>query len=336
MKLRHAIVAAICGGVLVFAAAPGAQAHVARNTSDNAVPAFGNVFMIIGENTTFSQVTKNTAPYVINTLEPKSAHLTTYFAVTHNSLANYVGLMSGQYTHCEQVDKQPIDCHQGVDNLFKELDKAGISWTEWNESMPQPCDLNNTGSDRDLNKYRVKHVPTLYFGSVEGAGHKWSATDLSNECLHRVIPAGTTGPNDTSKLDAALASGDMSRFNLIIPNMCEDSHDACQPRGKGDGRVRAFDQFLQREVQKIEASPAFTSNSAILVTWDESDAEGIHGDPLYGGGQVQWILDSPLVQPGGYSGLSNHYSTLQMLEDGFGVPHIAGAVDASPIPVTWK
>ena len=102
------------------------------------------------------------------------------------------------------------------------------------------------------------------------------------------------------------------------------------------GKIRQFDEFLQREVPKIEASPAFTSNSVILITWDESDAEGIHGDPLYGGGQVQWIMESPLVQPGEYSGLSNHYSTLQMLEDGFGVPHIAGAVDASPIPVTWK
>ena len=336
MKLRHAIVAAICGSALILAAAPGAQAHVARNATADSVPAFGNVFMIIGENTTAGQVTKVTAPYFTNTLVPKSAHLTTYFAPTHNSTANYVALMSGQYTRCEQVDKQPVDCHQGVDNLFSQLDKAGMSWTEWNESMNQPCDLNNTGSIQDLNKYRVKHNPALYFGKVEGVGNRWSATDLSSECLKNVIPAGTNGPNDTSALDAALASGTVSRFNLIVPNMCEDSHDACPPRGAQQGRIRQFDEFLQREVPKIEASPAFTSNSVILVTWDESDAEGLNGDPQYGGGQVQWAMESPLVQPGGYSGLSNHYSTLQMLEDGFGLPHIAGAVDANAIPVTWK
>ncbi len=64
MKLRHAIVAAICGSALVLAAAPGAQAHVARNATADSVPAFGNVFVIIGENTTYGELTKYTAPYV--------------------------------------------------------------------------------------------------------------------------------------------------------------------------------------------------------------------------------------------------------------------------------
>ena len=184
--------------------------------------------------------------------------------------------------------------------------------------------------------YRVKHNPAVYYGSVEGAGHHWSATDPSPECLANVIPTGGTGPNDTSVFDSALASGDMPQFNLIIPNMCEDSHDDCPPFGRGNGRINQFDQFLAREVPKIESSPAFTSNSAILVVFDEADAEGLTGDPLYGGGNVMWLMDSPLVQPGIYSGLTNHYSTLQMLEDGYGLPHIAGAVSANPIPAIWK
>ena len=73
MKLRHAIVAAICGSALVLAAAPGAQAHVARNATADSVPAFGNVFEIIGENTTVGELTKGSAPYIRETLAPKSA-----------------------------------------------------------------------------------------------------------------------------------------------------------------------------------------------------------------------------------------------------------------------
>jgi hypothetical protein len=71
MKLRHAIVAAICGSALLLGAAPGAQGHVARNAAvTDGVPAFGNVFMIMGENTTAGQIQKNTAPYVVHTLKP--------------------------------------------------------------------------------------------------------------------------------------------------------------------------------------------------------------------------------------------------------------------------
>lgn len=336
MKLRHAIVAAICGSALVLAAAPGAQAHVARNATADSVPAFGNVFLIIGENTTYGEVSPYVAPYITGTLEPKSAVLTTYFALTHNSLANYVGLMSGQYTHCDQIDDAPTKCHQGVDNLFTQMDKAHVSWHEWMESANRPCDLGDSGSDRDLNKYRVKHNPAVYFGKVEGAGHVFSSVNLSQECLNNVLATGGTGPNDTSAFDAALATGDVPQFNFIVPNECEDSHDACAPGGRHDGRIAQFDQFLAREVPKIEASPAYTSNSAILVLWDEANAEGLTGDPLYGGGNVLWIMESPLVNPGQYSGLSNHYSTLQMLEDGYGLPHVAGATTANPIPGIWK
>lgn len=336
MKLRHAIVAAICGSALIFAAAPGAQARVSHNATAASVPAFGNVFEIIGENTTFGEITKGAGPYIRGTLAPQSTELSTYFGVTHNSLANYIGLTSGQYTYCEQTDTHPTHCHQSVDNLFSQLDAAGISWHEWMESANRPCDIGNHGSDKDHNRYRVKHNPAVYYGRVEGLAHHWSATDPSPECLANVVPAGTTGPNDTSTLDAALASGDVSRFNLIIPNQCEDSHDNCKPWGKGNGRINQFDQFLAREIPRIEASPAFTANSAIIVTWDEADAEGITGDPQYGGGNVMWLMDSPLVKPGIYSGLTNHYSTLQLLEDGFGLPHIAGATTANPIPDIWN
>src|SRR6059058_1881023 len=66
------------------------------------VPAFGKVFVIIGENAELGNVNKSNSPYLMNTLMPASAWHTNYFALTHNSLANYVGMTSGQFSTCEQ------------------------------------------------------------------------------------------------------------------------------------------------------------------------------------------------------------------------------------------
>ena len=68
-----------------------------------------------------------------------------------------------------------------------------------------------------------------------------------------------------SAFDAALTTGDVARFNMVIPNDCENGHDRC---GTHDS-VRQFDDFLAREVPKIQASPAFGADGLIIVVWDE-------------------------------------------------------------------
>ena len=45
---------------------------------------------------------------------------------------DYVALVSGQYTDCEQEDGG-IACHQNVDNLFHQLDRVGLTWNVWLE-----------------------------------------------------------------------------------------------------------------------------------------------------------------------------------------------------------
>src|SRR4051812_12723437 len=73
-------------------AAPRAVAKV------EGVPRLGNVFLIIGENTTYSHLDTTNAPYLMGTVRPHSAWLTSYYAATHWSQANYVALVSGQFT----------------------------------------------------------------------------------------------------------------------------------------------------------------------------------------------------------------------------------------------
>jgi hypothetical protein len=302
------------------------------------VPAFGHVFVIVGENTSLSDLNKTNAPYQLNTVMPNSAWLTNYWATSHYSTSNYIAMTSGQFIPCQQADAAPNICNQDVPNLFNQLDTAGVSWQEWNESMPAPCYLLGAGSDQTLNKYRVKHNPAVYYANVEGAGGVWSATTPSAECTNNVIATGGTGPNDTSAMDAALASGNVGRFNYIVPNECEDGHDNCKPIGNN---ITQFDAFLAREIPKIQSSPAFGNDGVIVIVYDEGQGGSPnfadHQPPGFGGGNVVLAVMGPLVHPAIYSGLHNHYGLLRTLEDGFGIAdHPAGAGTASVINEIWN
>ena len=68
------------------------------------MPAFGHVFLIVGENTSISEITPRHAPFITGTLRPQSAWLTRYFALTDGSLGDYAAIVSGQFVRCERDD----------------------------------------------------------------------------------------------------------------------------------------------------------------------------------------------------------------------------------------
>ena len=320
-------------GLFVLAAF-GADASATSSTTEG-VPTFGHVFLIIGENTGYSQVNMNNAPFLLGTVQPESAWLTNYYAVTHYSESNYIAITSGQFTACQQLDGPPSSCHQNVPNLFSQLDTAGISWKSWMESMPSACYLSNSGSDNTLNKYAPKHNPAIFYDNIEGQGGVWSSTNISAECLANDVPAGTTGPDDMSIFNSALSSGNVPQFNLIIPNVCEDAHDNCKPAGNA---ITQFDDFLAREVPAIMASPAYGSNGVIIITFDEGLINGPHHADKFGnGGNVVFAVISPLAHPAIYTtGPYDHYSLLRTLEDGYGITtYLGNATSAAPITGIW-
>ncbi len=303
-----------------------APASPASPVTGGHVPRFGPVFLVIGENTERSEITTTSMPYLAGTLGPTAASLTSYDAVTHASLANYVAMTSGQYTSCQQDDKPPSECHQDVDNLFAQLDAAGRTWRAWMQSMPAPCGLEDAGANGS--EYAVKHDPAVYYDSIEGTNGQWSATSPSAGCLANVLPTGAGGTNDTSALDQALASGEVGDFNLIVPNLCEDAHDNC---GGSPVALTQFDDFLAREVPKILASPAFGSRGVLIVTFDEGTTD------QGGGGNVGMYVRSPLVTPGPSDQPANHYSLLRTLEQGFGITtYLGGAASAAPFSGIWR
>jgi hypothetical protein len=291
-------------GVLLFALiAAGASSVPATATSATAVPAFGHVFVIVGENKSLSQLKPTNAPYIMNTLKPASAWLTGYNAVIPGSLADYAALTSGQYASCETAG--PCG-KQNVPSIFSQVGAAG--WHAWNESMPANCAMGNFGDESTLNAYKYGHNPALFFAGLP--------------CASDDVPAGTTGPDDMSYFNNALAAGTVPEYNLIIPNLCEDSYRSCN----GANIITEYDNFLKREIPLIEASPSFGSNGVIFITYDEGNV------PTHNPNTMMDVI-GPQVVPGAYPGYYDHYSTLATIEQGLGLSCLANACSADTLPV---
>jgi phosphatidylinositol-3-phosphatase len=330
--------AAAATGASAAAAAPGTS-PTAPATRLEGVPAFGHVFVIIGENTTYSHLTATNAPYLLGTIKPQSAWLTNYYAATHWSQANYVALVSGQFTKCEQQDGG-ISCHQNIDNLYHQLDLAGLSWKTWLEAGAAKCDTGSGGSCASndpcpLTGFYTTGNPPILFDDIEGPGGVWSATAPSQECLANDVPAGTPDQG-MSTFDADLASGNVANFNMVLPNGCEDGEANCKPV---NNRYTQFDSFLAREVPKIESSPAFGSDGVIIVVYDEDERTGglAKKNGLGSGGHVACAIISPLAVPASYDAKYYHYSLLRTIEDGFGITSYLGSANSvQPLTGIWR
>ena len=149
-----------------------------------------HVYLIIGENTELTQLNKNNAPYLLSTLKPQSAWLANYFALTHFSEANYVGMMAGQFNKLPAVRRLGRLLPSAWDNLFHQMDGAGVSWQSWMESMPSPCALSSSGAAKTQDHYGAKHNPAIFFDNIEGTltdarlvGHVRARSASTTICL---------------------------------------------------------------------------------------------------------------------------------------------------------
>jgi phosphatidylinositol-3-phosphatase len=338
--MQRLVLACLAAACLVFAAPSAARLTDAPTTGLEGVPRFGHVFLIVGENTTYSHLNATRAPYMMNALRPRSAWFTNYRAATHWSQANYIALTSGQFNRCQQQDYGAI-CHQDVNNIYHQLDVKGLTWKTWLEGGTARCDTGAGGSCAPqgpcpLTGFYTTGNPPINYDNIEGVGGVWSETAKSAECLANDIYAGDEADRPMFVFDDALASGDVPSFNLVLPNGCEDGEGNCKPI---NDRIRQFDAFLEREIPKIEASPAFGSDGVIIVTYDEDQREDgmAKKNGLGSGGQVACFVISPLVDPGEYGGSYYHYSVLRTIEDGFGIgTHIAHAHDVSAMSTIWR
>ncbi len=327
--------------------------------------AIGHVFVIVLENKDYDATfaADSPAPYLARTLPAQGAMLENYYGVAHNSLGNYIAMISGQgpniatQADCllyeDFVGSAPGVLHptqaigQGcvypttvpsLPDQFRE--RAALSWRGYMEDMGNDPDreaascghpplnqVDNTQAATATDHYATRHNPFMYFHSV---------IDDQTECDDRVV--------NLEQLDADLQSvGTTPNFAFITPNLCHDGHDAPCANDEPGG-LESINDFLQDWVPRILASPAFKQDGLLIVTFDEADnfttdaSACCSGGPTLntplpgitglGGGRVGAVLLSPFIAPGTVSQTEyNHYSLLHSVEDIFGLPYLGFADD---------
>lgn len=301
------------------------------------VPVVPRVYVIIGENTKLNQLTIHKLPYLMGTLAPQSAVLANYWALTHYSLPNYIGLHSGQWLVSQQLDgspdsclcdphahNPPCPCTQDVPNLFSQLQTAGLSFYSWTQSMPTPCDFIGTSL------YGLDHNPQLYFVNVDGS-----------ICQTTNIPASSpaNGTSMQAFLDA-VNSNTVGAYNFIVPNECNNGENNCNSAPAGP--LPAFDAFLQSIVPTIQAD-INARGGILIVLFDEGTGGGVYAENDHYGGNVMWLAWGPQVIPGIYSDYYQygHYSHLRTVQDLLGLasqgyPYLGNATSVPPITGIWN
>jgi hypothetical protein len=323
-------------------------------------PPIRHVFTIILENKSYDQTfgPNSLAPYLSKQLTAQGELLTNYYGIGHNSLPNYIALVSGQapnvitQSDCQiyqdfvpgsivQVDVNGQIVGQGcvfpteVQTIGDQLVAHQFSWRGYMEDMSTPClhPALNTQDQTQMAKvgdqYAARHNPFVYFHSIiDGPA-----------CVAGDVPL-TQLPTDLKHYDTT------PNYVFITPNLCHDGHDTGCVDGEPGGLVSA-DAFLQQWVPLIMSSPAYQRDGLLLILFDEAEFSATSpstsdssaccnelpgpNSPLPGiggpgGGRVGAVVLSKFVRPGTVVTTPyNHYSILQTIEDLFGLDHLGYA-----------
>jgi hypothetical protein len=319
-------------------------------------PPIRHVFTIVLENKSYDETFGPNSParYLSKQLTAQGELLTNYYAIGHNSLPNYIALVSGQapnavtQSDCQiyqdfvpssvQVEVNGQVAGQGcvfptqVQTIANQLAAHHLSWRAYMEDMSEPClhpalnTVDPTQTAKPGNQYAARHNPFVYFHSIID-GPACAANDVPLTQLPVDLKHYATTPN----------------YVFITPNLCHDGHDSPCVDGEPGGLVSA-DAFLQQWVPQILNSPAFKQDGLLLILFDEAEFSGTSEDasaccnelpgpnsPLPGiagpgGGRVGAVVLSKFVRAGTVVTTPyNHYSLLGTIEDLFGLDHLGFA-----------
>lgn len=247
-----------------------------------------HVAVIVMENEEFSNIIGSTATPYINRLASRYALARSMFAISHPSLPNYLALTGGSTFG---ITSDCTDCSVGIPGLGGQLLAAHVSWKAYMEDLPRPCFAGG-----DAGQYAKKHDPFVYYRPI--VSHPAS-------CAH-VVPLTQLGTDERAHT--------LPRFVWITPNLCHDMHDCSPATG---------DRFLSHLVPALLAT--LGPRGVLFLTWDEGTSD--QGCcRLASGGHVATIVAGPGARAGAQLRTpTDHYSTLQAVEDLLGLTRLRGA-----------
>jgi phosphoesterase family protein/List-Bact-rpt repeat protein len=306
----HCRLVCVAAALFLWGAKPSlAQSHEQPVTSavpTPVVPASSHVFLVVLENGSYSTVTNNAdpthfMPWMIG-LGNTYAHSTNYITNSGGSLLAYLWLSSG---FCHSDTSTTADCPKTIppgvtpvnrfgcsggscvsaitdDNIYREMVADNISWTLYFESLPSVGYMGG-----QVGNYDPHHNPA-----------KWYSDVINSTAFQQHMVPFTQFPTD-------LASNQLPKYTLIIP---DDSHDA------HDGTPQAADQWLQTNVGPLLNQPFFQpgGDGVLIITFDNQDDDG--------SGQVYWTIIGPKIKRGYVSNtFLQHQDTLLTVLHALGI-----------------
>jgi hypothetical protein len=288
MHRRHVI--AILLAVATFATVAPTLAAGPCGTSRHKPRRWEHVIWIWFENHSYDQIIDSASAAFINDLASQCGSAANFHNLTHVSLGNYVGAVTGLDNAALQpfkLDCSPsASCETSAPSIFEQVP----SWKAYMESMTTSC--QSTG----LVGYAVRHNPPAYLTSLAGTCPTFDVpyTELQSDLDDDTLPA----------------------FAFITPNSVNDGHDGPDPVA-----IQNTDAWLAANLPPILASAAYQrGTTAIFITWDEGEGPitpGFLGKDCSRNTtdedcHVATIVVSPSTRPGTVSSaFFNHYSLLR-------------------------
>ena len=250
---------------------------VAPPASASKPGAVDKVLVFVEENHSFDQM-KAGMPYLYSQAQ-QYGYATTYTALTHPSLPNYLGMAFGS-TFGVTDDAAPSSHPQLAPDVFTGAVQAGRTARSYQESMTGNCALTSQGS------YAVKHNPWAYASTPAGRA----------ACSAGDVPLGST---TAGFLHDDIVNGALPNVGEVTPNLANDGHD---------GSLATADAWLQAWLTLLYAGPDWKSGHlAIIVTADE--------DANNQGNQVLTTVIHPSQTGHVVTSALTHYSLTQLLSE---------------------
>jgi phosphatidylinositol-3-phosphatase len=315
--MRRAIALAGLGTLAAMIAGSGS---VSADSSRTDLKNYQHVFVIMMENTGYASLIGNPNAPWINQAAQTYGLATNYTGVTHPSQPNYIAATSGSTNGVTGDADTTID----VPNIVDRLEGKGKSWRAYMQTYSTcATQLQSLCPSASLQLYARKHNPFVSYADVQ-----------SN-------PARMANVVDFSVLSADLAGGTVPDFSWISPDQCHDMHGIGNSGpcnfGNVQGLISAGDTFLKDTVSAITSSSAWTGNSVIFITWDETEFPfaDISGccDAVPGGGHVVTLVISHSDHSARTSAVAyNHYSLLRTIQDGWQLGCLGFTCDTANVP----
>ncbi len=285
--------------LILFIGCISLQRISAQDQTQEDPPSTAHVILVMEENHSFSAVYPRGMPW-LSEISDAYGIASNYYSDESGSMLDYLWLSSGSGEL--NFGCGGWGCAKTItsDNIFRELDKRGLSWKVYADSLPYAGYMGVESGN-----YVKRHNPAPWYSDVANHPSKQENmvpfTEFAKDLADRKLPG----------------------YSLIIPNLMHDAHN---------GTLAMADAWLKQYIRPVLDSPYFKpgGSAVMFVTFDNGN-----GDQQ---GQVFTAVIGPNVIRGiKVDKEFHHQSTLRTMMELLGFKQFPGAAaTAAPMNEFFK